>query len=399
MFEISIEQPVLAEALNCLEGTVGKTSGQANVGQNCLAMMTNGTGAMQMYTTNTIEFCKVDAIVSMGGNTTERAPVVDFKRFASIIRSIPANEIISIKQQVNDLLINFSLKKTPIKLVGDTNGMLPLPNNAFPNSGIQIPITLVNDALASVCSIVTETVSTPIYNCMRIYADGANVEITALDMTNKRTFVMSGLANTTNPTTDVLVEAEKLRKNMKLFTNFNELTFYMDSNMIRIDGSDPKNNAAQKANGMLSDCSYFCRRLTGAFPNNIKASYAKLPGEFCEMNKSELLASLQRVKAIEDNMSGGTIGFEVNGSDILITTNSSYGSLEDDIKAENTIQKSFKAHFKHAMLSDIIKVVDEDVFEIASMPAHPANYIIRGKGRPDKMFTISTMVVSGGSNP
>lgn len=399
MFDISIEQPVLAEALNCLEGTVGKTSGQANVGQNCLSMTTNGTGAVTMYTTNTIEFCKVDAIVSMGGNTTEHAPVVDFKRFAAIVRSIPANEIVSIKQQVNDLLINFSLKKTPIKLVGDSNGMLPLPNNVFPNSGIQLPIDYIQDTLNSVCSIVTETVSTPIYNCMRIFADKAEVEVTALDMTNKRTFVSTGKANTTNPKTEVLVEAEKLKKNMKLFTNFNELTFYMDNNMIRIDGTDPKPVQVQKANGMLSECSYFCRRLTGAFPNNIKASYAQMPGEFCEMNKAELLASLQRVKAIEDNTTGGTIGFEVNGGSIIITTNSAFGNLEDDIKAENVIQKSFKAHFKHTMLSDIMKVVDEDVFEIASMPAHPANYIIRGKGNPDKMFTISTMVMAGGSNP
>lgn len=399
MFDISIEQPVLAEALNCLEGTVGKASGQANVGQNCISMETNGKGAVTLYTTNTVEFAKIDAIVSIGGNTQEKAPFVDFKRFAAIIRSIPANEVITIKQQVNDLLINFSLKKTPIKLVGDTNGMLPLPNNTFPNSGILIPIPVIQSALDGVCAIVEESVSAPIYNCMRIYANSMEVEVTALDMVNKRTFVYTGKANTTNPSADVLVEAGKLKKNMKLFTNYNELMLYMDQNMIRIDGEDPKSTYAQKANGMLSECSYFCRRLNGGFPTNIKASFANLPAEFCEMNRAELLSSLQRVKAIEDSNSGGTIGFEVNGQNIVITTTSQYGNIEDDIQAENTISKSFKAHFKHAVLSDIMKVVDEDVFEIASMPAHPANYIIRGKTTPDRMFTISTLAMAGGQTP
>ena len=211
MFDITIEQSVLAKALEYLEPTVGK--GNSNLGENCISMMTTGNGSIKMYTTNSVEFTELEAIVSFGGNTQEQAPYVDFKRFAAIIKSIPANEVVSIKANVNDLMINFALKKTPIKLVGDSNGMIPLPTNQFSSTGaMTIPKQLLGDALNNVCTIITDSVATPIYNCMRIFTDQTNVEITALDMTGKRTFAQSGLATGMNPTADILIEASKLKK-------------------------------------------------------------------------------------------------------------------------------------------------------------------------------------------
>ena len=111
MFNISIEQSVLMKALEYLEPTVGKNS--TGLGDNCLSMQTTGNGSVEMYTTNTIEFTKLEAIVAVGGNTQDVAPYVDFKRFKAIISSIPTNEIVSIEANVNDLLINFALKNIP----------------------------------------------------------------------------------------------------------------------------------------------------------------------------------------------------------------------------------------------------------------------------------------------
>ena len=391
MFDITIEQSVLAKALEYLEPTVGK--GNSNLGENCISMVTTGNGSIKMYTTNSVEFTELEAIVSFGGNTQEQAPYVDFKRFAAIIKSIPANEVVSIKANVNDLMINFALKKTPIKLVGDSNGMIPLPTNQFPSTGaMTIPKQLLGDALNNVCTIITDSVATPIYNCMRIFTDQTNVEITALDMTGKRTFAQSGLATGMNPTADILIEASKLKKSFKIFEDYTEIEMVMDNNMIRISGDVPVNNYSQKSKGMITDIIYYARRLNGSYPTNIKSTFNPLPTEFSEISKEELLNSLSRVKALEDSSTGGNIGFEVNGGTAVITTTSAYGNLEDSITAENTISSSFKTTFKYASLSDIMKVINTNSFEIGVLPNHPSNYVIKAKGNVDVMFTIPGIV-------
>ena len=391
MFNISIEQSVLMKALEYLEPTVGKNSN--GLGDNCLSMKTTGNGSIEMYTTNTVEFTSLEAIVAVGGNTQDLAPYVDFKRFKSIISSIPSNEIVSLEASVNDLLINFALKKTPIKLVGCTNGMIPLPTNQFPAATmVTIPKDFIAQAINNACTIITDSVSTPIYNCVRIFTSGMNVEVTALDMTHKRTFVQEGTATNNNPQQDILIEASKFKKSLKIFEDFQELELNMDQNMVVVDATDIVHSYYQKTKGMISNIRYYTRRLTGAFPSNIKASYNVMPTEFCEINKEEFLNSLTRIKAIEDQSNGGIIGFEVNNSTAIITLNSSYGNIEDSINTENTISTSFKTSFKHENLSDITKVIGTDVFQIGVLPNHPTNYVIKSVGASNVMFTVSGMV-------
>jgi DNA polymerase III sliding clamp (beta) subunit (PCNA family) len=391
MFDISIEQRVLMKALEYLESTVGKNS--TGLGDNCIAMTTTGNGSVEMYTTNTTEFTKLEAIVAVGGNTQDTAPYVDFKRFKAIISSIPSNEVVSLKASVNDLLINFALKKTPIKLVGCNNGMIPLPSNQFPSATmVTVPKRFVEQATNNACSIITDSASTPIYNCIRIFTSNMNVEVTALDMTNKRTFVQEGTATNNNPQQDILLEASKFKKSLKIFEDFNELEFYMDQNMVRVDGTDIISSYYQKTQGMISNISYFARRLTGAFPSNIKSSFSVMPTEFCELSKDEILNCFTRIKAIEDQTSNGTIGFEIANNNAIITLNSSYGNIEDSIQTENTVSQSFKTVFKHESINDIMKVIETDVFELGVLPNHPTNYVIKSRGSSNVMFTIPGMV-------
>ena len=399
MFNISIEQKVLMKALEYLEPTVGKNA--SGLGDNCIAMKTTGNGSVEMYTTNTLEFTKLEAIVAVGGvgtNSIDTAPYVDFKRFKSIIASIPANEVVSLEANVNDLLINFALKKVPIRLVGCTNGMIPLPTNQFPASTqITVPKSVVKTAIDNVSSIIIDSTAAPIYNCMRIYTVNTNVEFTALDMTGKRTFCWNTQATNNNPTTDILVEVSKLKKSIKIFEDFNELEFNMDNSVICINGSDMV-QYGQKTQGMITGISYYARRINGAFPSNIKAAFDPLPSEFAEINMEELKGSLARVKAIEDQTTGGQISFEVSGNTCTITLNSGYGNIEDDITLDNSVSQSFKTIFKYDHLSDIMKVVGGDILEIGILPNHPANYVIKSKGSSTGvLFTIPGLVGTSAS--
>jgi len=381
---------VLAKALEYLEPTVGKNA--MGLGDNCVSMRTTGNGSIEMYTTNTVEFTKLEAIVAVGGNTQDVAPYVDFKRFKAIVMSIPANEVISLEANVNDLLINFALKKTPITLVGCTNGMIPLPSNQFPSANmITVPKQFIKQAVENVCSIITDNVSAPIYNCMRIFTTAMSVEVTAVDMTSKRTFAQTGTTTNNNPQQDILIEASKLKKSLKLFEDYNEMEFYMDANMVKVDGTDIVPQYSQHANGMISGISYYSRRLNGAFPANIKANFTPMPTEFSEINKEDVANCFARVKAIEDQVSGGIVTFEINGSNVGISINSSYGNIEDSITAENAIAKTFRTMFKYENLNDIMKVIGTDTFEIGVLPNHPSNYVIKQKGSDEIMFTISGM--------
>lgn len=396
MFSVTIEQSILAKALEFLEPTVGRNASQ--FGDNCISMMTTGNGSMRMYTTNTVEYTTIEVIVGIGGNTTDQAPYVDFKRFKGIIASIPANEMVSISQtNSSDLQINYAMKGTPVTLVGSNNGMLPIPPNAFSNTPtVTIPKAMLTKALNSATSIITDSSSAPIYNCVHISTNGMVVDFTAVDTAAKRTFMYTGVATQNNPQADILVEASKLKKSLKIFDDYQDLDMYMDTTMVRIDGAVMVANAS-KTNGMISSVSYNTRRLSGVFPPNIKNNFNPPPQEFCEINKAEMLATFARVKSLEDSSTGGQIGFEVNGSNCMITMNSSYGRVEDSIIMENVSTKSFKTVFKHQNISDIIKTLPTDTFEIGVLPAHPTNYVVRAKGSADMMFTIPALV--GGNNP
>jgi len=399
MFSISIQQDVLMNALNYLEPTVGKNVG--GFGDNCLFMKTAGLGAVEMYTTNTIEFTRLEAIlVSAGSGTVEQCPLVDFKRFKTIIASIPCNEIVFIEEDASsDLHIRFSLKKSPISLISTPGMPIPLPTNVFPvSSTIIIPKGPIRTAADNVSVIMDESASNVIYNCMRIYTTGNLIEVTGLDMVGKRTFVQTFNATNNNPTGDVLVEAVKLKRSMKAFSDFNELEFNMDNNMIMINGIDLISQG-QKTNGMIPNVSYYCRRLTGIFPSNIAANLVPAPQEFVELNTQEIKECFARVKAIEDNLSNGVIGFESDGNNVTIVYNSAHGNIEDNIVTESVTTQLFKTAFKYAQFNEIIKILNSEVFMIGVLPNHPTNYVIRAKNDTDILFTIPAMTNVASTTP
>lgn len=390
MFDVTIEQSVLMKALEYLEPTVGKNLN--GLGDNCVSMRTTGNGSIELYTTNTIECTALEAIVSLSPPTVEQAPMMDFKRLKSIVATIPENEMIKMEATINDLNISFGLSKKPLKLVGCNNGMIPLPNNTFNGCNtMSIPKSTIALALGRVCAIVTDSSASPIYNCMRIATQNQDIEITALDVSCKRTFTQTSKATSNNPPADILVEASKLKKSLRLFEDYNEVNFTMDSNIVLIEAADPVSQMSMKTKGMIANIRYFCRRLGGNFPTNINKNFYPLPPVFMEINTAELMDCLSRVKAIEDQTSANMIGFEVDGGNVMISMNTTHGSLEETIPTVNQAPGSFKTVFKYPNLTDILKTLNSTTFEIAVLPSYPMNYVVRATGQTDVMFTVPSM--------
>lgn len=389
MFEISIEQPVLAKALEYLGPTVGKNAG--GLGDNCVSMKCTGKGSVFMYTTNTIESTSLEAIVSIGGNSTEAAPPIDYSRLKRIVSSIPNNAMINIKSSIDNLLISFGNNK-PLKLVGKSGGMIGLTKSQFPaKTSTKVPKQFIQDALKNVCSILDNSASAPIYNCFRIYTNDLDVEVTAIDITCKRTFVQHGKSSVQNPTNEILVEANKLKKSIKLFEDYNELDFYMNDTLVMIQSADPKAVVNMKTNGMVGNVVYYCRRLSGKFPTNIASNFIPNPTEYMEINKEELLQCFSRVKALEDQTTSNIITFKADNEGATISLNSTAGTISETVKSVNTISKGWLSTFKYPVLSDIIKILSSDTFEIGILPSYPTNYVIKETGKQDVMFTVPSM--------
>ena len=395
MFDISIEQQVLATALEFISSTVDKDTG---LGQSCVSMETTGNGSVIMYTGNGNEFTEVEAIVTLGGNTVEKAPYVDFKRLYSIVKTIPKNEVVSIKASVNDLIINFSLKPVPIKLIGVGNGMIPLPSLTNGTSTVAtIPTKVITKAVTSACAILTDTNSKNIFDCICINTSSQNVDITAIDVVTKRTFSYSDVCTNNNPTQKFFLEAQKAKNASKIFVDFLDLDITMDNSVICIEGTT---QIPYPAHDLITMVKYYSARLNGTFPNNIKQNMLPLPNEYAQLSKQDIIDTITRIKAINNGCVNHVVTLSGTTKSINAMVSSIYGSMEDHIETSNTLSTPIPQNtFNYDSLNDIIKTIQGDVIEIGILPNHTDSLIIKKFGDDSVLYTLPSIIVNTASTP
>ncbi len=400
MFNIQIAKKDLAEALAYVESTVGNNS--QNLGDDCVSLTDLGNNILEIYTTNGIEFSKVNIVLTNGtSGSVEKMPYVNFKRFKTMIDSIPDSEYVSIKSNVKDIEINYGTRKKALKLTGSTNGMIQLPT-AINGAILTINKSVIEKGLAGACSIIKDDGNSSLTNCIRIFTNAFDVEITAVDIKNNRMFVHKG--NTTESNSgEVLVEANKLKKAFKLFTGFNDLELECGTSVVRIAGADATNSSQ-----MIVEAEYYARTLAGNYPKNVSAMFNNVP-EYCVMNKDELKASLTRINAIEDNIIGsGTMELSINKNLVNIVKRSQYGTVEDSFNAENEIGYKIKDTFKAKPLAEVLKNFTDNgtygspnTFEMgqSNNNGNSANYyILKETGNTGSMFLVTGATVSS-NNP
>jgi hypothetical protein len=391
MFNIQVSKKDLSVALESIASTVGNNS--QNLGDDCISITDMGTSTIELYTTNGIEFSRATIILSSASSgKITRMPFVNFKRFKSIIDSIPDGEFITIKSNVNDIEITYGMRKKPLKLTGAMNGIIPLPNFTTTNSDIIVEKELIKNVLGKACSIIKDENSGTLAGCMRINTNGADIEITAVDVKNNRIFLHKA-QTLNNNFGDLLVEANKLKKAFKLFNDFNDIKFEYNANIIKISGSDPISN------NVLLESEYYLRILSGTYPNNITGLFNNI-SEFAIVNKDEIKASLTRINAIEDTTIGsGTLDLSIDKNVVNLVKISQYGKVEDSFNAENEISYQIKDIFKVKSLAEILNTFADNItynspntFEIGGSVAPNSNgkyYVLRETGSQNSMFLIT----------
>lgn len=389
MFEVVILQSTLKTALDYLAPTVGKNS--QNLGDDCISLEATDVGSCILYTTNTIESSILEVVCS-NATKAATAPYVNFKRFKGIIDSIPSNEYVTIKEGVNQLLISFSMRKTPIIINADSNGMIAKPAiiSSLPTDMSEIPVSFFNSIITKANSIIREGATAQIMNCVKLTIGNPLVTAEAIDVTSKRTFMMTDNFGVSNTPQTFLIETSKMAKSLKLLEYYTSFEIGSDKAFIVIRGTKPINSG-----GNIIDSYYVLRRLSGAFPNVSQyygAQYA--PAEYITVNKNDILNSIARIKAIGDDTSFGTgISIKADKSEFGVSFNSQYGQLDDPVDVYNGIKGSFSMVFNHKEFEEVLKNITTDYVDIGLMTGTTSNFIIKPSGSSytgtDKFTMIS----------
>lgn len=392
MFNVQLAKKDLGLALKFISSTVGNNS--QNLGDDCISLKDLGNNTLEIFTTNSIEFSKVVIVLTTGSSgVEEQMPYVNFKRFKQMIDSISDNEYISIKGTINDIEINYGNRKKPLKLTGSTNGMIPLPNMAASNTpvtDISINKNIIAPALNRAAAIVKSDGTNAIANCMRINTNGFKVEITAVDVNLNRMYYASGM-NTESNSGDVIIEVQKFKKAIGLFDDFNDLDFESNGNITKVTGTSPRTS------NTIIEAEYYIRNIVGTYPGNIANMFQNVQ-EYAVLNKDEILSSLSRVNAIEDNTVGaGILQLTINDNNVSITKTSQYGTVEDSFDAENKIITPISENFKAKAIVDVLKgFADNGVygspntFEIGKTTnSNGSYYIFREPGNNDSMYILT----------
>lgn len=393
MFEIVILQETLKTVLDYLSPTVGKNS--QNLGDDCISLESTDTGSCILYTTNTLESTVIEVICS---NSTKAAtaPFVNFKRFKGIIDSIPSNEYITIKEAPaqNQLLITFSMRKTPIVINASNNGMIqkPIIVDALPSQMIDFPVEFFNQIVTKSASIINDSPTVQIMNCIKITVSNPEVTAEAIDVNSKRTFMMTDTFGLCRTPETFLIEASKMVKSLKLLEDFSDFEIGHDSSFIIIKGGNRPaiyNRKHQAISNDIINVSYVLRQLSGTFPNVAQyysATYQ--PTEYITINKSDVINSITRIKALGDDVSlQRGISIKADKNEFSVSFNSQYGQLDDPIDVLNGIKGSFGMVFNHKEFEEILKNIPADYIDIGLMTGSTSNFIIKGNSTANGAYT------------
>lgn len=382
MFEVVILQETLKTVLDYLAPTVGKNT--QNLGDDCISLESTDTGSCILYTTNTMESTVIEVICS---NSTKAAtaPCVNFKRFKGIIDSIPANEYVTIKEGVNQLLVSFSMRKTPIVINASNNGMIAKPSivNTMPSQMLELPVTFFNDIVTKATAIINDSPTVQIMNCIKLTIGNPDVTAEAIDITTKRTFMMSNNIGTATKPVTFLIEASKMAKSLKLLEDFDDFEIGHDNAFILIQGTNrpqPWQRKHQNASNDITKVAYVIRQLSGAFPNVAQYyTQAYEPKEYITVNREDILNSIARIKALGDDTSFHSgITIKADKKEFSMEFNSQYGNLNDPIDVHGGINGCFGMVFSHKDLEEIIKNIQTPYVDIGLMNGSTSNFIIKG---------------------
>ena len=321
MFDIEIDSTDLADAIKY----VSKTIGESSVGKNleCISCIDTGNFTLQVCTNSIKESSIIEVVLIRGSsNGPEQMPIVDFKRFNSIVSTIPSGVTVKIQGDNANNIVNISYgNKKPIKLVSTASSFIaPVNNNSLNPAGINLsPVAVIDtdiltDALFNISKILKEDITNPMANCIRIEtSNNTDVEITAIDAMNNRSYYRKDTNSDINSNSVIVLEAIKLAKVIDMFGSFPQIEISQDNNSVSLRGFGAIRPNSKNTN--ITESIYNASKRNGTFPPQIKNFFVGKAVEYAVVNKSDFETSLLQAKALDDgSMSRDCINISIENS-------------------------------------------------------------------------------------
>ena len=350
-FEIPASE--LKDTLSRLSQTVGNEQQYNN---DCLYMEQQVSGSVKFATTNVSEYTVIENVITngnMSGNTFIY-PLVNFKRFKSIIDTFDDNVDVEISDKGNNSLnINPLAAGSPISLNAKFDNFLsvPIPSNAVPEE-----IDVDNSTLCSIATgagTIVHSKESTIDACVSIQTDKSGIKAVAFDKDNGRVYYYQNPYNAFN-NANVVIEVDKLSRVMKTFKNDAVINIKVYNNVTLFEGS--RNITNNNSNYIVSS-QYYSMQLNNTFPTALTSLFGNLSQvEWAEIESDKMKDSLSRAIAIEDSqIATESINISVNKDDFVISKNSQFGDLKDVIKSSTIVNNNLNCNFKPKALLDIVK--------------------------------------------
>lgn len=386
MFCVTMQKEYLETALKLLSTTVGDNS--KGFSDDCISMVPDSTMTkLIMYTTDTVNFTKCEAIIGLC-NSTDPAPLVNFNRLKKIISTIPKCEMVTLEEKNNSLIIKYKLN-SGVSLVATGGSFLQLPT--FNNTAISIDTEFLRKCTIDADSIIDYDVANGIYNCLKIKTSNMlDIEASAIDSKGSRAYMNTFKSSVSNPDEEILIEANALKKVFNIFNGYTETLITQNGSFVKIYPDEttliPDLGADHQANYISGIECY--RRVINGVPFNTNKAFNVGVLEYTEVSTEELIGTLSRVKSIEDSFVGNR-SVEISIRDkVNIKYSSPYGEISEDTIISKSLANAITGTYVNSMLLDVLTDAStKENIRIGELNNHPGFLVINN--HDDSLIMIS----------
>lgn len=397
MFSITIVKDELAKALSFVGGSTNKEFPN-------MYMMVDDTGStIIIYTRDRTSSSEIALPIGNVATPGDKCAVLNYNKFTGIINTIPDGECVDIiasgslpnNTLPSNVLIKYGNKK-PTKLNG-VNASFPPRFSATVTGSMTLPCDRMNDISKS-ARVLTKgannTGSISMSSCVEITTDGTDGHCITYDPSNKRIYC----GNFSTPTPNAQMTEYIDPAVISTFANiikpyYDSIVISEDVGILAITPDDSNGKTA-----WFNSIVYYAGKLAGNFPQLYSVFNNLTPNEWAEIEISDVLETIGKVKAIFESSSGSlsnAIKITISGIIMNISYSSIYGEIDDDINLINPIGGSMSCMMNYESLLDILKSFSTKTFMIGEAPNSMGNYFIKDSNSPSvESYAVASYVVS-----
>lgn len=349
MFDISVQQDELMKSLSSIKNTVSKPKPKDEDNDfDIYVKMELKNNKLQLTGTNMTDISVANCNIVSNNGDKEINSLIQFNTLYTLIETLDENTVIDIadteKGKVN---INYANRIKPIQVasVDKSKFLIKEPNDKILQS-CTIKYSDLKDIIEHFNNIIGTTSSNPVFNCINIHIDNSKVIAKGFDgcVTSRMCLFCKILSH--KGSLQTFVDFANLKKVFSSLDDNQNVVIEVTSNYFIITQSNE---------------THYIKLNTGKYPNIEKYMPDKYPSIY-ELNRSDLLKALYRIKAISKHATTSTFTF--NDNNIQIEVNTSKGSNIENVDCIKAGKSISKIAFDTQVMIDTLKQFSTDTVRL-----------------------------------